>query len=914
VRTVELVRRHACRNASDLQGLCDALPGAWENESVNQLSQWPNKGLGTTIENELGASAGAARDRARDFHHRLATFLTLEPELFVAAQRVLAPLLADVRNTLRAGGVATFADLLRDARDLLRANASVLAALRRRTRLLLVDEFQDTDPVQCDLVRSLALDTGVGAPSDAMPSLFVVGDPKQSIYAWRRADLAAYERFQSDLLAARGETARLSVNYRSTPAILAAVEQAIAPVMIASAGLQPAFETLVSSSRSAGAPVERWVSWELDEGAPQRLLATPPERATAIEARWIAADLTERRAAGAEWKDMAILLRTSGSLDVYLREMRVRDIPYDVVGDRSYYRRREIIEASALVRAIVDPLDHLALLATLRASVVGVPDAALIPLWTQGFPAAMSALASDDDGAVARVNESIARALPLVPRDAPGIERVAGWEHALLDAALKLGRLRRSLAEDPLDVFVERVRTLFLWEALEGARFLGAWRAANLERFFRRLAHGLSDDAGDPHAVLRALSRAVRDERDVDDARPKDEQPSAVQVMTIHKAKGLEFAHVYVASMHRGSRRDAIPDVDVAHVGGRTELVLLGAPSLGYVDVCARRVQQASAERVRTLYVAMTRAKDRLVMAGSWPNSKDRGSHALVWAASAPADAAVRLTAASSTEDRRVEIDGIAYRLPPPIGEPAGATTSGLANAVDARAAEIDSTRLAELRRAASARMSRPFAEAASIAPEIDDGARVPERARGADGAPVDRAVTRAVGTAIHRALEELDAREGRDADVRARRDGLRAILARLVSERELAPAISAAESIFDRFVAGALFARLRALAGHVIAREMPLVSIPLGDDGAVGYVGGAVDLLYRDPDTRELVVADYKTDAVRTRDEALARAPHHAAQAKAYRRAVREALELEREPRFELWFLQADAIVPLPS
>jgi ATP-dependent exoDNAse (exonuclease V) beta subunit len=117
------------------------------------------------------------------------------------------------------------------------------------------------------------------------------------------------------------------------------------------------------------------------------------------------------------------------------------------------------------------------------------------------------------------------------------------------------------------------------------------------------------------------------------------------------------------------------------------------------------------------------------------------------------------------------------------------------------------------------------------------------------------------------------------------------------------------AEALLDRLAGGQLIARLRSLETRIVARELPVLLPPAKDAGPVGFVAGAVDLVYRDPETDALVVADYKTDAVETQREIDARATRYEAQGRAYVRAVREALALPYEPRFELWFLCADRI-----
>jgi ATP-dependent exoDNAse (exonuclease V) beta subunit len=138
----------------------------------------------------------------------------------------------------------------------------------------------------------------------------------------------------------------------------------------------------------------------------------------------------------------------------------------------------------------------------------------------------------------------------------------------------------------------------------------------------------------------------------------------------------------------------------------------------------------------------------------------------------------------------------------------------------------------------------------------------------------------------------------------------------RALPERERAEAIARAERLLARFAAGELGARLRRLAPHVVARELPVLLPPDPADprAPAGFLAGRIDLLYRDPDTGEWVVADYKTDALDGEEALAERARAYAAQGVGYLRAVCEALRLDRAPRFELWFLEADRVVEAPS
>jgi ATP-dependent exoDNAse (exonuclease V) beta subunit len=135
-------------------------------------------------------------------------------------------------------------------------------------------------------------------------------------------------------------------------------------------------------------------------------------------------------------------------------------------------------------------------------------------------------------------------------------------------------------------------------------------------------------------------------------------------------------------------------------------------------------------------------------------------------------------------------------------------------------------------------------------------------------------------------------------------------VLEALVEGDEAREATRRASSILDRLAAGRTLARLREIVPHIIARELSVL-LPPDDAPArpVGFVSGAIDLVYRDPATGKLVIADYKTDEVVTDQEVAGRVAAYASQGATYRRALREALGLAEEPGFELWFLQADRI-----
>ncbi len=938
--------------------------GTWEKGRFNQAEDSHFSGRLDAV----AACAGRLRRAAR--------FLSgLDVELLSAARRALAPLLATVQASMRARGAATFQSLLDGAARLLENHPGVRREARARIDQLLVDEFQDTDRRQCALLSALALPDSA-TPEAPRPGLFLVGDPKQSIYGWRSADLAAYSGFVDRVHAMGGVVRPLVENFRSVPIILSEVEAVVAPVMHERAGLQPAFQPLLACARmdeeegfatSGRRPVEHWVLWRREEPEIPGFVRTPLAVATELEAAAVARDIAElHEREGVAWSSFGILLRGFGSVETVLEALRARRIPFAVGRDRQYYRRREIIEASALVRTVLDPGDHLALLTWLRSAAVGVPDAALIPLWARSFPRLASELGSDPvrtAETLAKIGALAVEAAAAAPRDVPGLAEIAGWPRSLEAAMAALAAMRQSFATDAADLFVEKLRRLSLLEPTEAARYLGPYRLANLDRFFRRLLDAFEEE-GDAGALLRVLRRSITESLDAEEARPDGEE-AAVSVLTIHGAKGLDFEHVYLLQAHRQPPADNEGGTAVGQVGGletesRWEARLFGAATPGFAEVETERAAVEAAERVRTLYVALTRAKVRLVISGLWSErdvSPEAGSdpehladrarshlHLLTARPGRPDLAALweELRTGEAGNSSWIDGDGVLWRFPGLDEAPAssaaipGGTTDvlppyGTAGEVAAAARE-----LAERRRRATERQARRisgraseeaherlrerlgdlWAERSDLLEESPAGS--PALGRSASDEPIapegSRDAAMAAGTAVHRAIETWDLAE----EVAAERERQIGRLSESLAALGLEPgireaAVVRARASIEAFAASPLVERLRAIAPRIVARELPVLLPPAADfpddPGPIGFISGAIDLLYREEGGGRYVVADYKTDEVRDDVELTARAAAYASQGGLYVRAVREALGLSETPRFELWFLAVGKI-----
>jgi ATP-dependent exoDNAse (exonuclease V) beta subunit len=331
---------------------------------------------------------------------------------------------------------------------------------------------------------------------------------------------------------------------------------------------------------------------------------------------------------------------------------------------------------------------------------------------------------------------------------------------------------------------------------------------------------------------------------------------------------------------------------------------------------------------VRLLYVAMTRAKDRLVLAGVWPQqmtprpADQARSHMeiLLSRGDLPSSLPFLWEGLAAGEQAWTFADaaGALWKFPAlrPGDEVRLAAEPARPSLPGPEEIALVSASLRGARIRAAARMARPYGGAASE--EAHDLLRQRQAERLAGEAPerpwdhgTDREVAMAAGGALHRALEEWDLAAEAAAEVRRQRGLLPAYLASLTQGDELARALPVAESLVEAFAGGPLLGRLQGLRQHILSRELPVLLPPgEGEGSPVGAVAGTIDLLYRDPGDGRLVIADYKTDDVETAGQIRDRAAVYAPQGAAYQRAVREALELAEAPRFELWFLRAGEVV----
>ena len=473
-------------------------------------------------------------------------------------------------------GCLDFLDLLLHARDLVRDRPDVREDFQRSIRYLLVDEFQDTDPLQLETVLALVADAPPG-------SLFVVGDPKQSIYRFRRADIETYDAAKATI-ATRGEILTVRANFRSTRAILDAVNGVFEGVMVTppDGAYQPdyvAFEP-APKTEPGGPPVVLALT---SDGAP----ATSAADAWGQEARLVAAylvrEIEQRRF---RYGDVALLFRAMTGVAAYEDALRAAGVPFRTVGGRHYYDRSEVGWTIAALAAIEDPHDPVALVGALRSPFFGVPDEALLRLHQAGGEF------SYQRPLPATAHPGLAEAWALL--GALHRERNAMAPAAVVERLLAETQVLAAYALEPQG----ETRVANLLKVLDTARALEATGALT----FRGLVRWLRD---------RGAARYEEEESAV-------EAEDAVRLMTIHKAKGLEFPVVVVPDL--GREASWRPPVVLADRGSGRLAVNLGRlgetplTTLDWADAETREIQRVDAEGLRVLYVALTRAERALVL------------------------------------------------------------------------------------------------------------------------------------------------------------------------------------------------------------------------------------------------------------------------------------------------------------
>ncbi len=503
----------------------------------------------------------------------------------------------------QAEGLLDFDDQLYQARDLLLNHKAVRREFQERYKTLLVDEFQDTDPVQLEMVLLLSStdfeESDVARLRPEPGRLFLVGDPKQSIYRFRNADIETYLEIVDPIRreALGLNLLELTTNFRSVPSILGFVDAAFKEAMQTNeddSQYQPpylAFEGRGYRKTELQPPAVHLLGdrdRESDAKLKTREFIERESKRIARQVReiygsdsWKIQDSSEKKGDG--WRaprfgDIAILLPVLSYAYVLEEALRDMEIPYVLEGGKFYYARSEVSSAITVLRAIANPNDSVALYGSLRSIFFGLSDEDLLDEHFKG------------------------RALDYrtaVPPESP-----------LSHPYEILRDLHRRRHERPASETLE----ILLQET--GAREVLATRGfqslANLNKLGRTL-RTLQED-GTYSQIVEMLQTMDEEKLAESESRLMEERSNAVRIMSIHKAKGLDFPIVLVAALGLKRKTPAKNLLADPRSRGIFALSISGMQTPSWNELANEEKRREKAELVRLLYVALTRARDHLIL------------------------------------------------------------------------------------------------------------------------------------------------------------------------------------------------------------------------------------------------------------------------------------------------------------
>ena len=837
----------------------DRLDGATDDaDRIGLIAGRPSFAVSTRGQKKNWPDIAGLRQRVAAVSERFdRAVAALQHACLVYLAGALARFTRDSVESRRVEGRLEFHDLLVFARKLLREpehGARVRALARERYQRLLLDEFQDTDPIQIELAVRLA------APADASGAdwrdltpepgrLFFVGDPKQSIYRFRRADielfLEAAERF--------GPSRPLTANFRSTAPVVEWINHVFGKLIQAAPGEQPAYLPLRAVRRGGRkGPHVMTLGNKAHIAADGERLSADDLRAFEVDdvAAVIMTIVRERWPVGDEPRDarlgdITVLLPARTALPALERAFEHAGIAFRAVSGSLVYTTPEVRDLLLAARAIDDPTDELALVATLRSRLFGCTDVDLFEFrntyrgrWNHQAPLPASLPAGHPVGdALAELSE---------------LAKMARW----------------IAPSELLDELMRRRRLMEL--GLVGSRARDLWRRL---RFVVDQARAWSEAGGTSlRAYLEWATRQATDGTRVAEAVLPETDDDAVQVMTIHAAKGLQFPITIVAGLttEPRARQDG---ATVLWAGGGCEIkVGPGVKTARYDELAALDEQLGHHERLRLLYVACTRAQDHLVVSTHRRVRKNVDVER------------EKLTLAELVALESADSTARPFRAPAQRALPlAPADYSGVP--FEFGDPEVWAAELARV--LATGRRTSTVAATALAAVVPDDDPGLAKEPRDLDLPAWNRGrYGTAIGKAVHGVLQTIDLTSGEPLEATA-------------------AAQAAAEGVLgrERVVAGLVRSALasdtvRRAASRRHWREVYVAS-PIGGVTLEGYV----DLLYRDDGG--LVVVDFKTDQVSAADLET-RLAHYRIQTAAYAVAIEQTTG-ETVDRCELLFLKSE-------
>lgn len=484
-------------------------------------------------------------------------------------------------------------DLQTLAYDLLRLHPQVLQRLRRKIKFILVDEFQDTNPVQVKILDLLSRDGND----------FFVGDKKQAIYGFRHAEVEAFNALEKECAADKmKKLVVLEENFRSRPEVIEFVNRFFEKIWHGDPRVE--YRKLIAAAspqneRTGGVEIAL-----VDQKAQEETVSI--DKGREAEARWIGERIGRLvQDEGYSFRDIVILIRSTTALPIYQQSLDDAGIPFYLVSGRGFYAQQEIHDVVNWLKALAHPEWDIPLAGFLRSPMVGLSDDAL-------YWCAREAKKDSEKSPLSNGVRSV-ETIPQISDEDKTKARRALQILEKLNGAREFWDFPR-LIEEGIGAFHTGAKTRCFRD--------GPQRLANLQKLMR-VAREFQQNF--PQASLEELldyfDRLEKGEEKEEEAALEEEQGDVVRVMTIHQAKGLEFPVVFAADLGRD---------DVSQTGdfrfssdGRFAMKTLNPetqekePTALFKELNEIQRQKEWDEKKRLLYVACTRAQEKLILVGS---------------------------------------------------------------------------------------------------------------------------------------------------------------------------------------------------------------------------------------------------------------------------------------------------------
>ncbi len=585
----------------------------------------------------------AAKKLVEECNALLKELKTVDDAFIATAHKLILPFAKAFRQTYLSQGYVSFDGLLTLTRDLLQNKEYryIREKLKKDFRTLLVDEFQDTDPIQYDIVlflselpghysrdaRSVILEPG---------KLFIVGDPKQSIYAFRRADIEAYEDVVKQVCG-QDETLKLQENFRSHSGILEVVNQLFdGRIMVELHGLQPRYIPIHANRQKSRGFQKVEIVLVVDRDGEELKADDAREAEAEWIARWITKHvneeviedkLAENGIRKLKYKDVALLLRTVTQVRPYIEALKRYGIPYIVEGEKYFYATQEIVDFMNLLRIIENPHDTIALVGVLRSPMVGLTDREIYELHTNH----LLDYRKDILGKDSMSQEITTRHKNTTPEPPPckegegGVKALSGDYIKIIEPFYDfLKRIHARAGVIPVSQLIAEIMDSTHIAEITVCAWHGEQKLANLWKLRQMVCDMEHSGSISLKTFIDHIKTRIKEVREEGESPLSDETLDVVKIMTIHKSKGLEFPVVILCNLHGEEKknRDTFDSVVYDWPTSTTGIVLgtgdQRVRNLHGVIIERKLKERLREEKKRILYVAMTRAKERLILTGSF--------------------------------------------------------------------------------------------------------------------------------------------------------------------------------------------------------------------------------------------------------------------------------------------------------